>query len=72
MEGSGNPIHYAQHATASCCRKCMEYWHGIPQTQTLTDEQIEYFVELAMMYLKDRLPDLTYGGEHVPPARPKK
>ena len=72
MEGSGNPIHYAQHATASCCRKCMEYWHGIPRTQTLTDEQIEYFVELAMMYLKDRLPDLTYGGEHVPPARPKK
>ncbi len=27
----GNTIFYAQHATASCCRTCIEYWHGIPK-----------------------------------------
>jgi hypothetical protein len=69
MEGSGNPIHYAQHATASCCRKCMEYWHNMPRSQDLTEEQIEYLAELAMMYLVERLPDLTEDGEHVPPIR---
>jgi hypothetical protein len=24
-------IPYGQHATATCCRKCLEYWHGIAQ-----------------------------------------
>jgi len=28
-EGSAEIVHYAQHATAACCRKCIEYWHGI-------------------------------------------
>ena len=26
----GNSIYYAQHATATCCRTCLEYWHKIP------------------------------------------
>lgn len=69
MAGSGNPIHYAQHATASCCRKCMEYWHAIPKTEDLTDGQIEYLSELVMMYLVERLPGLTEDGEHVPSVR---
>ena len=69
MAGSGNPIHYAQHATASCCRKCMEYWHGISPNRDLTENEIDYLAELAMLYIKDRLPDLTNEGEHVPPMR---
>jgi len=69
MEGSGNPIHYAQHATATCCRKCMEYWHGIPQGDDLAEEEIEYFAELVMMYLKERLPNLTVEGEHISRVR---
>src|SRR3989454_6847476 len=28
-ERSAEIVHYAQHATAACCRKCIEYWHGI-------------------------------------------
>ncbi len=57
-EGSGNAIYYAQHATASCCRKCMEYWHDIPQGRELTDEEIRYFTNLAMLYIKERVPSL--------------
>lgn len=69
MEGSGNPIHYAQHATACCCRKCVEYWHAIPKTRALTKEEIEYLAELAMLFIEERIPNLTTDGEHVPPMR---
>jgi hypothetical protein len=69
MEGSGNPIHYAQHATASCCRKCVEYWHAIPKGRTLTDDEIDYLAELAMRFIEERIPNLTQNGEHVPPIR---
>jgi len=62
----GNVIFYAQHATASCCRKCVEYWHDIPQGRDLTTEEIEYLVNLIMAYINDRLPNLTEEGESVP------
>jgi hypothetical protein len=26
----GHPVFVAQHATATCCRGCLEKWHGIP------------------------------------------
>jgi len=65
MEGSGNPIHYAQHATASCCRKCMEYWHGIPKTTDLTEGQIEYLAKLVMLYLIERMPNVQQDGERI-------
>lgn len=62
-----NPIFYAQHATASCCRKCINFWHGIPLQQNLEDNEIDYLTELIMLYFKDRLPKLTIEGEYVPP-----
>ena len=43
---SGNVIYYAQHATATCCRRCLEYWHGIEKGQDLTQEQITYVLGL--------------------------
>jgi len=72
MEGSGNPIHYAQHATATCCRKCVEYWHDIPASQSLSTEEIQYLADLAMMYLDERFPDLADEGKHVPAIRKNK
>jgi hypothetical protein len=65
MEGSGNAIYYAQHATASCCRKCLEYWHGIRQGRTLAKKEIDYLVELVMVYIRERLPQLSEVGEDV-------
>lgn len=63
----GNVVYYAQHAIACCCRKCLEYWHGIPKDEPLTNTDINYFTDLIMMFIKDRLPDLTELGEYVPP-----
>ena len=54
----GDIRYYAQHATASCCRKCMEYWHGIPQGRLLDENEIAYLAELALRFVDDRLPDL--------------
>ena len=65
----GNVIFYAQHALACCCRTCMEYWHGIPRNTELADQELDYFVELMMMYINERMPALTDSGEKVPPIR---
>jgi hypothetical protein len=66
---SGNVIYYAQHATACCCRTCMEYWYGIPKGTTLSEAQIEYFVNLVMYYVDTRLPDLCDEGQKIPVLR---
>jgi hypothetical protein len=64
-----NAIHYAQHATASCCRRCAAEWHGIPEGIPLTDSEISYLTELAMLYIQGRLPDLSDGPCPVPSIR---
>ena len=55
----GNLIYYAQHGTATCCRKCAEEWHGIDRNRPLTQDEIKYMVDLVMLYIKKRVPDLT-------------
>lgn len=64
-------INYAQHATACCCRTCIEYWHNIPIGRELTDEELEYFTDLVMLYIEEQLPYLTENGEKVPRIRNK-
>ena len=66
-----NAIYYAQHATASCCRKCVNEWHGIPLGQELTNDQVTYLTDLVMLYINERLPFLTEHGEYIPAIRKK-
>ena len=54
----GEIVNYAQHATATCCRKCLEYWHNMKATEKLTEDQLEFCVDLAMLYIEERVPDL--------------
>ncbi len=72
MQDCGNPIHYAQHATASCCRTCIEYWHGIPKGRELSGEEVEYLSQLVILYVNERLPFLSENGEKVAPIRKPK
>lgn len=51
----GSIIFYAQHATGTCCKKCIEEWHGIKRNDLLTDKQIKYLVKLIMVYIKKRM-----------------
>jgi hypothetical protein len=50
----GSAIHYAQHATATCCRKCLEYWHGIDRNRDLTKVELDYCEGLVIAYLESR------------------
>jgi len=68
----GNSIYYAQHAMACCCRKCLEYWHGLPQGRELETPELSYLADLCMLFLRERLPMLTEEGEKVPPIRSKR
>ncbi len=64
-----NAVHFAQHATASCCRKCMEYWYGIPRDRSLTESEISYLSRIGMRFISERFPLLTETGEKVSPIR---
>lgn len=66
---SGNLIYYAQHALACCCRKCIEYWHGIELGRALTEQELEYFTRLVMLFLEARFPELRDDPEKIPPKR---
>ncbi|MEP7377612.1 MAG: DUF4186 family protein [Chitinophagaceae bacterium] len=63
-KGGDDIIHYAQHATATCCRKCMEYWFKIPIGTALTEKQLDYCAELIIRYIGDRVKDLSDGGKN--------
>ena len=41
-----HPVFIAQHATGTCCRKCLQKWHYISRGKALTGEQIDYIIEI--------------------------
>jgi hypothetical protein len=47
-----HPVFIAQHATATCCRKCLQKWHGIPQGIVLTETQVDYIVSVIVHWLQ--------------------
>lgn len=67
---AGNAIYYAQHATATCCRTCLEYWHDIPKGRPLTAEEFDYCATLVDLFLDEKLPDLADEPISVP-RRPR-
>ena len=48
----GHPIFKAQHATACCCRSCLEKWHNIPAGKKLNKKEQEYIVDVLMEWIK--------------------
>lgn len=51
----GHPVFVAQHATATCCRDCMEKWHHIPKGRKLTEEEQNYIVQVIMEWIKRQI-----------------
>jgi hypothetical protein len=47
----GHPVFIAQHATATCCRGCIQKWYGIKKEKELSDHQIRFLVELIMRWI---------------------
>jgi hypothetical protein len=51
----GHPVFIAQHATATCCRSCLVKWHGIPKGACLSDEEVEYIINVLMAWIGRQL-----------------
>ncbi|MDB4442002.1 DUF4186 domain-containing protein [bacterium] len=52
-----NPIAY--HATATCCRGCIQKWHGIEKGRALNVEEVDFVEVLIMGWIA---PQLDNGG----------
>lgn len=50
----GHPVFVAQHATACCCRGCLEKWHQIPQGRELTLAEQAYIVVVVEKWLREK------------------
>ena len=55
----GHPVFVAQHATATCCRGCLERWHGIPKGRELDESERDYVVEAICRWIES---DIATGG----------
>ena len=51
----GHPVFVAQHATACCCRGCLEKWHGIPHGRQMTPEESAYVLAVLERWLREEM-----------------
>ena len=51
----GHPVFIAQHATATCCRGCIEKWYHIPKERQLTDKEIDLIVNILMKWINKEM-----------------
>ena len=48
----GHPVFKAMHATACCCRGCLNKWYRVPLHQELTESQQQRIVNLLMTWIE--------------------
>jgi hypothetical protein len=48
----GHPVFVAQHATATCCRGCLERWHAIPKGRELSSDELGYAVDVICRWIE--------------------
>ena len=51
----GHPVFIAQHATATCCRSCLQKWHGIPAGRPLTPVEQKHVLAAIERWLEAQL-----------------
>ena len=51
----GHPVFIAQHATATCCRGCIEKWYHFPKNRPLTTSEQEYLVSVIMKWINRQI-----------------
>ncbi len=49
----GHPVFVAQHATACCCRGCLQKWHRIPSGRELTPRAQAYVIAVLERWLRE-------------------
>lgn len=51
----GHPVFIAQHATATCCRGCLQKWHSISKGHELSPEEKAYVLRVLEKWLTDSI-----------------
>ena len=51
----GHPVFIGQHATGTCCRGCLEKWHGIPKGRPLSEEEQNHIVDVLMQWIERQM-----------------
>ena len=54
-----HPVFVAQRATATCCRGCLQKWHGIEKGKELTEQEVNHVVKLIGKWLENQMPDYS-------------
>ncbi len=69
----GHPVFIAQHATATCCRGCLEIWHSIPKGRALATTDVDWIVGLIEAWLRRETgiqePDLVASSARRAPRK---
>lgn len=52
---NGHPVFIAQHATATCCRGCIQKWHKMAPGKELSQLQQDYLVDVIMTWIKKEI-----------------
>jgi hypothetical protein len=55
----GHPVFIAQHATATCCRGCLQKWHGIGKGRALNVEAVDFVVALIMGWIERQIKEIA-------------
>jgi predicted Fe-S protein YdhL (DUF1289 family) len=50
----GHPVFVAQHATATCCRACLQQWHGIARGRPLSPAEREHVLAVLERWLRSQ------------------
>ncbi len=58
----GHPVFVAQHATATCCRTCLERWHEITRGRELDPGERDYVLDVIERWIEREL-----GAAEGPP-----
>jgi hypothetical protein len=58
-----HPVFVAQHATATCCRSCLETWHGIAKGQRLDRGERAYVVAVIGRWIDRELATSIEGRD---------
>ena len=48
----GHPVFIAQHATACCCRGCLNKWYNIPKDRDLNEKEINFIKALLITWIE--------------------
>jgi hypothetical protein len=57
-----HPVFIAQHATATCCRGCLQKWHQIPKGRALSDREVQYIVAVIERWLGPQTQPVAFGN----------